>query len=84
MQKKTDKELLKKTESEIMDMKRRFEEDIKQAKSVAIHELQDKVSDLVILILSKIMNEDIDGSKHKALIDKVLVSSKIEYAKKLG
>ena len=59
-------------QAEAVALKAKASKDIAQEKEQAIAEIRNNISDIAILAASKVLEEDIDKSKHEDLIEKFI------------
>lgn len=64
-----EEEILRTAQAKAARTMERAQEQIELEKKQAVNDLKDQVSDVALEIASKVLGEDIDGSKHTALID---------------
>lgn len=64
-----EEEILHNAQAKAARTMERAQEQIELEKKQAVNDLKDQVSDVALEIASKVLGEDIDGSKHAALID---------------
>lgn len=55
-------------ENEVRALKEKASKDIEQERQKAINEIKEEISDIAILAASKVIEEDLDKSKHERLI----------------
>lgn len=65
-------EIIKETEHEVSIIKEKAQKDIDNEKIKAINSLKNEIADMAILAASKVIEEDVDGNKHKTMIDKFI------------
>ncbi len=66
------KEMIKDAQREIDNLRLKAQDDIERERISTINQLKDDISSLAILAASKVINSEIDGAKHTALIDDVI------------
>ncbi len=65
-------EMIKTAQREIEDLKVKAHDDIERERISTINKLKDDISSLAILAASKVIDTEIDASRHTALIDNVI------------
>ena len=72
-------QIISDAQAEVVSLKAKASKDIAQEKEQAIAEIRNDISDIAILAASKVLEEDIDKSKHEDLIEKFI--KEVEEAK---
>ena len=65
-------QIISDAQAEVVSLKAKASKDIAQEKEQAIAEIRNDISDIAILAASKVLEEDIDKSKHEDLIEKFI------------
>jgi len=65
-------QIISDAQAEVVSLKAKASKDIAQEKEQAIAEIRSDISDIAILAASKVLEEDIDKSKHEDLIEKFI------------
>ena len=65
-------QIISDAQAEVVSLKAKASKDIAQEKEQAIAEIKNDISDIAILAASKVLEEDIDKSKHEDLIEKFI------------
>ncbi|MGM9533758.1 MAG: F0F1 ATP synthase subunit B [Intestinibacter sp.] len=65
-------QIISDAQAEAVSLKAKASKDIAQEKEQAIAEIRNDISDIAILAASKVLEEDIDKSKHEDLIEKFI------------
>lgn len=64
--------LIKEAELEASDIKKRAADDIEESRKQAMSALKDEIASIALIAASKVLEAEIDGAKHKAMIDSVI------------
>ncbi len=64
--------MLQEAKNEATKLKKKAEEDILQERKKAVNEIKDEISTLAILAAAKILEEEVDETKGKALVNKFI------------
>jgi F-type H+-transporting ATPase subunit b len=67
-----EEEILKEANEKAARVMKRAEEQVELEKKRAINEVKDEVSDMALGIASAVIERDIDGKEHSALIDEFI------------
>ncbi len=67
-------EMIKDAQQKIEDMRIKAQKDIEQEREKAINRLKDDIAGLAILAASKVVDKEINQSKHGAMIDEIIES----------
>lgn len=65
-------EMIKAAEREIEELKLKAQRDIDQEREKAIRSLKDDIANLAIMAASRVVDKEIDGNTHMALIDDII------------
>ena len=65
-------EIVKNANAEIIELKHKAQKDIAREQVKAVNALKDDIADMAMLTAAKVIEKDIDGASHKALIDKFI------------
>lgn len=65
-------EIIKHAHAEVVELKHKAQKDIEREQVKAINVLKDDIADMALLTAAKVIEKDIDGASHKALIDKFI------------
>ena len=65
-------QIISDAQAEVVSLKAKASKDIAQEKEQALAEIRNDISDIAILAASKVLEEDIDKSKHEDLIEKFI------------
>ena len=65
-------DIVRETESHVIHLKESASKDIEQEKNRSIYALKNEIADLALMAAAKVVEVDMDASKHKAMVDKFI------------
>lgn len=65
-------DIIRETEDHVIHLKESASKDIEQEKNRTIYALKNEIADLALMAAAKVVEVDMDASKHKAMVDKFI------------